>query len=252
MSFKTVTIGPCTLIHGDCLEVLPTLRGVDAVVTDPPYGFGAYATDAAVSITPLLGLAQTVAVFGYPETIVGWCVECGAVPDEWITWWPTNAIVGRAAGLQREVEAIAVFGSTPGAEEIMVPRSKASERIARKYKSCKNVTHRRSGDVWRDAKPGMAFQHESRQHPNEKPVSLMEKLTVMCAKPESVVLDPFMGSGTTGVACIKTGRQFIGIELEQKYFDIACERIRKAWKLERSKLPLEPQTRFVQQELTGV
>jgi hypothetical protein len=67
-----------------------------------------------------------------------------------------------------------------------------------------------------------------REHPNEKPVSLLQEL--ISKTPARIILDPFMGSGTTGVAAIKLGRKFIGIEIEPRYFDIACRRIEEAWK----------------------
>ncbi len=69
-----------------------------------------------------------------------------------------------------------------------------------------------------------------RSHPNEKPVELLLDVVGTHSRANSVVLDPFMGSGTTGVACAKLGRKFIGIELEPKYFDIACKRIDDAYR----------------------
>jgi len=71
---------------------------------------------------------------------------------------------------------------------------------------------------------------DSTIHPTIKPVGLMVKLIrVSTDAPNPTILDPFMGSGTTGVACAKLGRKFIGIEIEPRYFEIACERIRKAY-----------------------
>ena len=70
----------------------------------------------------------------------------------------------------------------------------------------------------------------NRQHPNEKPVSMVEHFLRLHSVSHNTILDPFMGSGTTGVACVKLGRKFIGIELEPKYFDIACQRIDDAYK----------------------
>jgi site-specific DNA-methyltransferase (adenine-specific) len=68
------------------------------------------------------------------------------------------------------------------------------------------------------------------RHPTEKPVPLMSELIVDFTLPGDVILDPFMGSGTTGVACIKNGRQFVGVERDPKYFDVACQRIDAATK----------------------
>lgn len=70
--------------------------------------------------------------------------------------------------------------------------------------------------------PVQAMACNGRVHPTEKPVPLLQKLV---KKLPGIVLDPFMGSGTTGVACMRLGRRFIGIEIEPRYFDIACKRI---------------------------
>jgi site-specific DNA-methyltransferase (adenine-specific) len=84
-----------------------------------------------------------------------------------------------------------------------------------------------------------------REHPNEKPVSLLQ--AIIAKTPAKTILDPFMGSGTTGVACIKLGRKFIGIEIEPKYFDIARRRIEEAWKQPR--LFEEPRVKPTQEAL---
>src|SRR5690606_9161061 len=79
------------------------------------------------------------------------------------------------------------------------------------------------GDVWE-------FPLERSQvHPTQKPEKLIEHIVKISSKPGGAVLDPFMGSGTTGVACANLGRKFIGIEIEPKYFDIACRRIEAAY-----------------------
>lgn len=86
-----------------------------------------------------------------------------------------------------------------------------------------------------------------RLHPNEKPIELIERLVSIHTSEADTVCDPFMGSGTTGVACAKLGRKFIGIELEPKYFDIACRRIDEAYKQPR--LFAEPAPKPVQTNL---
>jgi len=88
------------------------------------------------------------------------------------------------------------------------------------------IGHRDCGSVIHHA-PVQSMSKNGRLHPTEKPVGLMRKLL---QKTAGIVLDPFMGSGTTGVACVKLGRKFIGIELDPKYFDIACKRIEEAYK----------------------
>jgi DNA modification methylase len=97
------------------------------------------------------------------------------------------------------------------------------------------IAHRKGGKLlWH--RDGVAARNifemmppRERFHPNEKPVAMCEHFIELHSAQGQVILDPFMGSGTTGVACAKLGRKFIGIEIEPKYFDIACERIRKAY-----------------------
>ena len=86
-----------------------------------------------------------------------------------------------------------------------------------------------------------------RDHPNEKPIEVVEQLVVTHSNASDLILDPFMGSGTTGVACARLGRRFIGIEIEPRYFDIACRRIEEAYRQPR--LFAEPAPRAVQEAL---
>ena len=227
-----------TIYHGDARELLPLMPKVDLVLTDPPYGTQHYATDTAVFTASLLQqLISTcpTAVFGWPERLVALCAESQSVPDEWVTWWPSNAGCRgfNPAGLWREVECIAVFGVgdwTVG----RTPRSKNSKRkVAANYQggSRPGVRNgvdpdmRRLGDVWRDASPGLGFQHASRLHPNEKPLSVMAKLIGSLSLNAQTILDPFMGSGTTLRAAKDLGRRAIGIEIEEKYCEIAAKRM---------------------------
>ena len=89
-------------------------------------------------------------------------------------------------------------------------------------------------------------------HPCPKPLEWMEWLVLKSSPFENeTILDPFAGSGTTGVACIRTERRFIGIEKEPKYFEIACKRIEREWQLKRSELPFEKPAKEVQRELVS-
>lgn len=86
-------------------------------------------------------------------------------------------------------------------------------------------------------------------HPCPKPVAWGEGVVTRVSKERDSVLDPFMGSGTTGVACIRTGRKFVGCEIEQRYFDIAVKRIQRAWDDKCSELPFEPPPTYTQRTL---
>ncbi len=211
---EKVTIGNAELWHGDCREVLPLLQGVDAIVSDPPYGI-AYqhsgggkaapgaklppvrnakmpiANDAAAfDPTHLLGF-ESVLIFGADHyrdklpaggTLVAWDKSCGIGPadsfaDAEFAW--TNARVKRNV-LRYLWKGVAC--------------EKAGEENGKRY------------------------------HPTQKPIGVMQRCIELLPA-AAVICDPYMGSGSTGVAALRIGRRFIGIECDRRYFDVACERI---------------------------
>lgn len=220
--------GGITIYCGNSLDLLHLVLGErrpDAVIADPPYGFGSYPTDVVVPVRHLGILAPRLALFGYPELLCKWCLELGKAPDEWITWWPTNATVkagGRHALLPRETEAIAIFGADLNVDAVRVPRS--DNRPAVNGERAETV---RAPDVWRDASPGLGFNAAARLHPNEKPLSLLHKLVALCSEPGELVVDPFMGSGTALRACKDLGRRAIGIDLVEAHCETAVRRLRQ-------------------------
>lgn len=229
---QVVTIANhATLYLGDCREILPTLGKVDAVMTDPPYGTNAYATDtpAVDVLLSILATQSRVAIFGYPELACEWAVCFGRAPDEWITWWPTNGALrsaSRTAKVTKESEAIAIWGELVAAAKR--PRTPEGASLSRTNGESIDLDSAIVGDVWREPSPGLGFNSHQRLHPNEKPEAVMIRLTEIMSLQGQTILDPFMGSGTTGVAAVKLGRKFIGIEIEEKYFEIACRRIEQA------------------------
>jgi site-specific DNA-methyltransferase (adenine-specific) len=213
--------GTCIIIHGDCREVLPGLTA-DVVITDPPYD------DSSLAVLPYLLCHQTAAVFGYPELLVGWCVKLCVVPSEWVTWSITNAMANGSALLPRSSEHIAIFGLVPGARRILRPRTTAGQRLAStgaKAMRRHSLEVARDGDVWQAAAPGRGFNADTRLHPNEKPLHIMRRLVELCSDPSDLILDPFMGSGTTLRAAKDLDRRAIGIEIEERYCEIAARRL---------------------------
>lgn len=105
------------------------------------------------------------------------------------------------------------------------------------------VSHRRTGKLaWNEnikAVPNIVrmMPPRERSHPNEKPLQLVTAFLEQHTTPGDLVLDPFLGSGTTGVACVNLGRKFVGIEIDKKYFDIACERIEASYRDVDNRLP---------------
>jgi site-specific DNA-methyltransferase (adenine-specific) len=194
-------IGDAVLYLGDCLEILPTLPKVDAVITDPPYGLGDRMQGGTWGAktefhelrkwdqaAPSEALLKTVIDAG--SVAVLWGGQYFGLPASrcWLLWDKSNA-----------VPTMADF------EVAWTNLDRPSKRYA--------------GMVGRVLNG----------HPTEKPLVLMLWTINQAGRPQTI-LDPFMGSGTTGVACAQLGRKFIGIEIEPKYFDIACRRIDDAYR----------------------
>lgn len=202
-------IGNATLYLGDCMEILPALPKVDAVITDPPYGinensdkvasrgklaapkdYGAFDWDKAPPskdlIELILSVAKWSALFGgnYFHLPPSSC---------WLVWDKLN-------GNNDFADCELAWTNWP----------KAVRRIQWRWN-------------------GMIREgNEERFHPTQKPLQVMAWVIDLCPKADSI-LDPFMGSGTTGVAAVQRGKSFIGIEREPAYFDIACRRIEQAY-----------------------
>lgn len=198
---RVETIGNATLWLGDCREILPTLPKVDACITDPPYGIGAGRMS--------LGKWRTAAM------------EKG----DWDSIAPDLDPV-----LDLSVPTIVWGGNyfpLPPSRAYLVWNKGAGFK-GRDFAECEQawVSWDMNARVF-DFDPLAHKSYHGKQHPTQKPVELMEWCLSFLPEAQTI-LDPFMGSGTTGVACMNLGRKFIGIEIEPRYFDIACERIENA------------------------
>lgn len=202
-------IGDATLYLGDCREILPTLGQVDAVVTDPPYGIahssnhGAswagtqIANDGDTSVRDdVLSAFANVAAFGT---------------------WKTPPIA--------DAKGCLVWDKGPafGMGDLAFPWKGSWELIYVR------------GRIWRGSRDEgvlkghiqVSWESQGRAHPHQKPVTLMAEL-IRKLPTDAVILDPFMGSGSTGVAAVQLGRPFIGCEVDQAHFATACRRIEEA------------------------
>lgn len=198
-------IGAATLYLGDCREILPTLGKVDSVVTDPPYGID-YGRQGSFSASHGWGPWRENVKWDHnrPEReVFEMLLSCSGEQIIWGGNYFTDFLPPTMRWLiwdkgQRDF-------SLADVEMAWCSQQKAARAF----------TYGR----------GAAAQ-DGKEHPTQKPIQVMKWcLGFVDGK---TILDPFMGSGTTGVAAIKLGRKFIGIEIEPKYFDIACRRIADA------------------------
>jgi site-specific DNA-methyltransferase (adenine-specific)/modification methylase len=199
---EPVVIGNATLYLGDCRDILPTLGKVEAVVTDPPFGLGdrmkggTWAEKQAFKEMPTWDSEAPApevlaAVMDKSDRVVMWGGNYFGLPPSrcWLVWDKRNAV--------------------PTMADVELAWTNL-DRPAKRFK-------------------GMVGRVEF-GHPTQKPLDLMRWTIAQVEHYEiaQTILDPFMGSGTTGVAAVQMGRRFIGIEREPKYFDIACRRIEEA------------------------
>lgn len=195
-----------TIYHGDCIEILPTLDLVDLVMTDPPYGIGAY-SDGVMgggvlarqsTYDPTTWDSQTVSVDLMADVIAHGtraCIWGGnyysmAPSSSWLVWDKEN-------GANYFADAEVAWTNYGGAVRIKRHRWQGMIRKGR----------------------------ESRYHPTQKPLDVIKWATLLCPGEPRHLLDPFMGSGTTLRAAKDLGRKAIGIEIEEKYCEIAAKRM---------------------------
>lgn len=193
-------IGDATLYLGDCLEILPTLGPVDAVVTDPPYGIG-------INKSNRLSVSRGHGGETWDDQPID-----RARLDALIGLAPRHVIWGGNYFDLPPTRCVLVW------DKVNDGRDFADLEMA--WTDIDSVAR-----IFRMRPMNM---DGGKLHPTQKPVELM-KWCIEKTDAKSVC-DPFMGSGTTGVACAKLGRKFVGIEIEPKYFDIACRRIEDAYK----------------------
>ena len=212
------------LYLGDALTILPSLEAssVDAVIADPPYGIdyqSAWRTDRAQWKPKSANDGRPFVWWLFPSNRLAKASACllcfcrwdvqQAFQDamEWAGWDVKSQIIW-----DREAHGMGDLNGSPAPQHDVLWFG-----VKGNYKFHGN----RPKSVVRSMRLG----GEELTHPNEKPVDLIQQLAVDYSPPGGTVLDCFLGSGTTAVACIRTGRRFIGVELNRKHFDDACARI---------------------------
>lgn len=259
-----VVIGNATLYLGDCRDVLPTLPRVDAVVTSPPYAeqrkyggglppwdenmrgaFDAIKTCDDCQVLVNLGLVHRDGeCVPYWESWRDWMRSIGWRFFAWYVWDQGDGLPGNWNGRLGPSHEFVLHFNRSARKPNKWMRTKSAGRVITgtgMRKADGTTAERMSHDgaevnALKIADSVIRVYREMRrdiEHPAVFPVRLPEELCLSFTNHGHVVLDPFMGSGTTGVACMNLGRKFIGIEREPKYFEIACRRIEDAQRQER-------------------
>jgi len=211
-------IGDCELLLGDCMEIMPTLGKVDACVCDPPYGID-------IGGAGTIGGAGVVRPKDYGKAT--WDKEgmsheqwkaIKSITNLWIVWGGNHLadVIGNSAGVliwDKKCQN----GWNDTFSEMEIAFTNAISRA-------KGFRH-----LWAGALRHSEQGANVREHPTQKPIKLMQWCVEQLPTAQTI-LDPFLGSGTTLVACAKLGRKGIGIELDPDYFDIACRRVEDAYR----------------------
>jgi site-specific DNA-methyltransferase (adenine-specific) len=216
-------IGACTLLLGDCREVLPTLDDVDAVITDPPYG-----VELTAKVTKHNRITASTT---YADTLA----HMEALIPSFMAWTLRHS---RRAVITPGIRLLFAYPPPVSLGCIFCPNGAGRDRWGfgcftpiLYYGPCPYLTTGTGSrpNSFASSHPGMHVTKEQWDHPCPKPISWMRWLVVRGSLPGETVCDPFLGSGTTGVACVQLGRAFVGVEIERRYFDIACQRIEEAY-----------------------
>jgi site-specific DNA-methyltransferase (adenine-specific)/modification methylase len=203
-------IGDCTLYLADCTELLPDLAQFDALVTDPPYGLGEGGKMGNPKRRSKIANADKYGDFAWDDKRADAAVALAqSICTYQIIWGGNYYDLGPSRGY-------------------LVWNKLNSGDFADCELAWSNLDQavRKIDLLWN----GMirAEKHIERVHPTQKPVGVMQFCLDQLPNEAHTVLDPFMGSGTTGVACVNSGKQFVGIERERSYFDMACQRMQDA------------------------
>jgi site-specific DNA-methyltransferase (adenine-specific) len=250
---NTVLIGGLAvenkLYQGDCLKIMPTLtsQSVDLILCDLPYGTTACKWDVVIPFSLLweeyLRIAKSKAAIvltsSQPFTAALVMSKPELFRHEWV--WrkerPTNFMLGKTAPMKYHENIVVFSKEAANYNPQLEPKPKENKRNNRPRTALVEASYGQKGSEYddrvvvggvKDWNYPSTIQYFSMQrglHPTQKPVALMEYLIKTYTNEGDTVLDNCMGSGTTGVACVNTGRNFIGIEKDPTYFEICKQRI---------------------------
>ena len=229
MIYERITNGGRCLINADCTEVFGDIleRHKNAVVVaDPPFNVGYHyrkysdnmpEKDYFETLGILFGNAPSV-VIHYPESLYKLAFQIGKFPERVVSWvYNSNTA--------KQHRDIAFFGVKPDFNAVRQPYKNPKDRRIQK-RIAEGKTGAKLYDWW-NINQVKNVSKDKTKHPCQMPLEVMKNI-IGILPPDAVIVDPFMGSGTTGVACVELGRQFVGVELDCEYLDIAYNRIDEA------------------------
>lgn len=236
---EPVTIGDCQLYLGDCLEIMPTLVHADHCLTDPPFEAEAHTLQRRINTGKTRGGDNdALTCEQLPFAPIKNRNEVAAAITKITDGWALAFC--QAEAVQAWRESFEAAGAKYKRAMVWVKPDGmpqySGDRPGMGYESIVSVWCGNGKSQWNGGgKHGVFIVNKNdaigtAPHPTTKPQKLMTTLVALFSKPAELILDPFMGSGSTGVSCARLGRKFIGIEIEPKYFDIACKRIEEAYK----------------------
>lgn len=244
------TIGDATLYLGDCMEIVPGLVDVDAVVMDPPYELsdaGPGKSHFGMSLNKFDGAAYKSIVSGFDYAEVFGALEGVCLPFNMFCFCSN-----------RQISAIMAYHEAKGRSTTLVvwhktnaaPFANGVWRGDIEY--CVHVRDKGAvfvGNAQEKKKVSEFPLVVDDTHPTVKPLDLIRKYVRICSRQGQTILDPFMGSGTAGVAAVALGRKFVGIEISPTYFDVACRRIEDAHRQPDMLLAVERRAEEIQSAL---
>lgn len=244
------------LYKGDCIEVMKTIQSgsIDAIITDPPYGTTACKWDSVIPFEPMWeqlnriikpkGAIVLFATQPFTSSLTLSNIKYFRHQWQWIKNKPTGAFSAKYMPMKAN-EDILVFGlNKVNYYPIMVKRTEKEFKACYRKNDSKswgnNIQGQKGNLIKRKSKEEQWYKYPTnildikkddkrngKNHPTQKPVKLMEYLIKTYTNENETVLDFTMGSGSTGVACVNTKRNFIGIEMDNNYFEIAQQRIKE-------------------------
>jgi len=223
-TIEKTTIGNATLYCGDCLDVLQEVQheSIDAIITDPSF-FQGFNHNGIRSGRGDLSISKPFFASFFSE-LARVCKGERAV--YLFTDWRTNDFFMNTMSEHFDVRNSLIWIKHVGTGRWYI---NAYESILFHCEASRKLPYSNVITGIKSFNGGAKKTNGEKLHPTQKPVELIEKFIIDSTQTEMTILDPMMGSGTTGVACAQTGRQFIGIEIQKRYFDIACQRIEQAY-----------------------